>query len=336
MIRCMCGGGFANFAGMLQSLFIDPTYQGMLGNRLSLLQERSQQIPGSVMYTIRRYNRKGDWTEPDEGLMVYQPDTHGAGESNLELHFLLTGEFFCREKKKSCDRCRFQESDTCEEKTDSVDLISFRYSRTHLSQWARPRNPPGLVNEIVSFKGKLSLRLPISLTTEVLTILKSILNHSYSGGLENIFVNAQSQLLLLHVIDAIESPQETESAPFLSHASERQKIEQARDWLIEHIGEPITIKELSRKVAMNECYLKKGFRLMYGTTIFDFYQSQRMEHARYLLYEKGMSVTEVSLQLGYSSISHFSTAFKKHTGLKPCDLLWKYEPALNKNPLTFV
>ena len=65
----------------------------------------------------------------------------------------------------------------------------------------------------------------------------------------------------------------------------------------------------------------EGFKEMFGTTIFDFYQGQRMEHARYLLYEKGLSVTEVSLMLGYSSISHFSTAFKKHTGLKPCELL---------------
>ena len=34
--------------------------------------------------------------------------------------------------------------------------------------------------------------------------------------------------------------------------------------------EPITIRELSRKVAINECYLKKGFKEMFGTTIFDF------------------------------------------------------------------
>lgn len=321
---------------MLQSLFIDPSYQGMLGDRLSLLKERSQQIPGSVMYMIRRYERKGEWTEPDEGLMVYQVATERVDDSNLELHFLLTGQVYCREKQTSCDRCRFQESDGCAEKIDSVDLISFRYSRSHLSQWARPRNVFGLVDEIVAFKRKGPLREPIPLTSDVLAILESILNHSYSDSLKNIFVNAQSQLLLLHALDAIESPQETESAPFLAHASEREKIEQARDWLIEHIGEPITIKELSRKVAMNECYLKKGFRLMYGTTIFDFYQSQRMEHARYLLYEKGMSVTDVSLQLGYSSISHFSTAFKKHTGIKPCDLLWKYEPAHPKNALTSV
>lgn len=321
---------------MLQSLSIDPAYQGMLGTRLPLLQERSQQIPGSVLYTIRRYRREPDWTEPDEGLLVYQYEPYNPDFSSLELHFLLTGHVYCHEKEKSCDRCRVQESEVCEEKIDSVDLISFRYSRTHLSQWGRPRSNPGLVEEIVGFKRKQSFREPIPLSKEILDILESILNHSFTDSLENIFVNAQSQLLLLHGLDAIESPQEMESAPFLAHASEREKIEHARDWLIEHIGEPITIKELSRKVAMNECYLKKGFRLMYGTTIFDFYQSQRMEHARYLLYGKGMSVTEVSLQLGYSSISHFSTAFKKHTGLKPCDLLWKYEPATNKNAVTFV
>jgi AraC-like DNA-binding protein len=107
----------------------------------------------------------------------------------------------------------------------------------------------------------------------------------------------------------------------LANDLDREKILNAREILLKHIGDPITIKELSRKVAINECYLKKGFKEIFGTTIFDFYQQQRMEHAKYLLYEKGLSVTDVSALLGYSSISHFSTAFKKHTGLKPCELL---------------
>ena len=111
------------------------------------------------------------------------------------------------------------------------------------------------------------------------------------------------------------------SCKFLCNETDRSKIVKARDILLQQLGEPLTIKELSRKVAINECYLKKGFKALFGTTIFDFYQSERMQYARYLLYEKGLSVTEVSFMLGYSSISHFSTAFKKHTGLKPCELL---------------
>ena len=117
--------------------------------------------------------------------------------------------------------------------------------------------------------------------------------------------------------------EEVPACKFLAYHDEREKIINAREILLQHIGDPITIKELSRKVAINECYLKKGFKVMFGTTIFDFYQDQRMEHARYLLYEKGLTVSEVSALLGYSSISHFSTAFKKHTGLKPCELLVK-------------
>src|SRR5258708_16251651 len=113
---------------------------------------------------------------------------------------------------------------------------------------------------------------------------------------------------------------DTVNCKFLANEADREKIIKAREILIDHIGEPLTIKELSRKVAINECYLKKGFKEMFGTTIFDFYQSQRMEHARYLLYEKGLTVTEVSIMLSYSSLSHFSTPFKHHPGVKPSHL----------------
>src|SRR5664279_5715589 len=130
-------------------------------------------------------------------------------------------------------------------------------------------------------------------------------------------------MLLLYCMECMAGDgEESFSCKFLANEADREKIALAREILLEHIIEPLTIKELSRKAAINECYLKKGFKEIYGTTIFDFFQSQRMEHAKYLLYEKGLSVTDVSSLLGYSSISHFSTAFKKHTGLKPCELLF--------------
>jgi AraC-like DNA-binding protein len=176
---------------------------------------------------------------------------------------------------------------------------------------------------ILHFRHQHSFSRPMTISENIRNTLESILNNSYVDALENIFINAQTQILLLYCLESLNAIREDEvpACKFLSYMEEREKIIKARTILLEHIGDPITIKELSRKVAINECYLKKGFKVMFGTTIFDFYQDQRMEHARYLLYEKGMTVSEVSAQLGYSSISHFSTAFKKHTGLKPCELL---------------
>jgi len=152
--------------------------------------------------------------------------------------------------------------------------------------------------------------------------LGSLLNYRHTGSFENIFINAKIHELLLFSLECIvDEKEEGFTCKFLSDERGKESIYLAREILLQHIGDPITIKELSRKVAMNECYLKKGFKEVFGTTIFDFYQQQRMEHAKYLLYEKSLSVTDVSALLGYSSISHFSAAFKKHTGLKPCELL---------------
>ena len=108
---------------------------------------------------------------------------------------------------------------------------------------------------------------------------------------------------------------------FLSDEASVEKIYRAREILLENIGTPVTIKELSRRIATNECYLKKGFKEIFGVTIFEFYQQQRMDYAKYLLYQKKLNVTDVADLLGYSSISHFSIAFKKYTGIKPCELL---------------
>ena len=204
-------------------------------------------------------------------------------------------------------------------------MLSFRFTPGQLLQFVKPRQSATIhmSDEVLAFQYPSSFSRTLPLCGKSRMVLEALLNNTYTDTLENIFINAQVQMLLLHSLDCMTDEKEvhTIQCKFLANEADRDKIVKAREVLIQHIGEPITIKELSRKVAMNECYLKKGFKEMFGTTIFDFYQSQRMEHAKYLLYEKGLSVTEVSLLLGYSSISHFSTAFKRHTGLKPCELL---------------
>lgn len=310
----------------LQSASLSPVFNQAMpaleGQDILFSVER--QVPGSVQYSIRRFRRNANWKLEDTGALVYHVEKNNPEARYLELRFCVTGNMYCREKQVDCDQCKLHASAECMAKTESVDLLSFTFSPSYLHQFTRnEQENQTLSDRVIGFTHEKSFTRILPLCSKTRLTLNALLNHNYTDIFANIFVNAQMQILLLNSMDCMLGSRDEQGfkSKFLSNEEDRDKIIRARGILLEHIGEPITIKALSRKVAINECYLKKGFKEIFGTTIFDFYQGQRMEHAKYLLYEKGLSVTEVSHSLGYSSISHFSTAFKKHTGIKPCELL---------------
>jgi AraC-like DNA-binding protein len=291
-------------------------------HELDVLQDIDRTVPGSVQYSIKRYRQVSEWNGDDMGMLVYHYEKNNPDANYLELKFCVSGNIYCREKQAECDFCKFSASKTCVEKVNSVDVLSFSFKPSYLTQFIKGKKQMNISDDVLAFKHTSSFSKQLPLCGKTRLAIEALLNHTYTDTLENIFVNAQTQILLLYSMDCMLGDKaEVFTCKFLANEADREKIIKAREVLLQHIGEPLTIKALSRKVAINECYLKKGFKEMFGTNIFDFYQSQRMEHAKYLLYDKGLSVTEVSAMLGYSSISHFSTAFKKHTGIKPCELL---------------
>jgi AraC-like DNA-binding protein len=294
-------------------------HRGGIEPSMDLLHQKQQNIPGSINYHIRRYYAQHAWVADDAGMMVYHYNENKPQENYLELRYCTTGNKYCYDK--SCSFCENKPTN-CNGQQNTVDVFTFHFSSSFLNQFTHNVKLSNRKDEVLAFKHPNAFTKVFPVCTKKRNVLDAILNHSYIGALENIFINAKIHELLLYSLDClVDEKEEGFACKFLEDERSRNGIYQAREILLQHIGDPITIKELSRKVAMNECYLKKGFKEIFGTTIFDFYQQQRMEHAKYLLYEKSLSVTDVSALLGYSSISHFSAAFKKHTGLKPCDLL---------------
>jgi AraC-like DNA-binding protein len=300
---------------------IRPTESLLIGNKSPLFSSEKR-IPGSWHYAVKRYAQDARFQVEDEGSFNYQYDAI-PGMRYIELKFCVSGQTYCQLPESDCESCKLNQNARCVEQTGTLDFLRFRFEPLHLNNLIKADSANAETESILQFRYTHSFSKPIAISGRIRHTLDSILNHRYTDAVENIFINAQTQILLMYTLESLRALKEDEvpACKFLSYQAEREKIIKAREILLAHIGDPITIKELSRKVAINECYLKKGFKVMFGITIFDFYQDQRMEHARYLLYEKGLTVSEVSAQLGYSSISHFSTAFKKHTGLKPCELL---------------
>ncbi|WP_134089930.1 AraC family transcriptional regulator [Olivibacter sp. XZL3] len=93
-------------------------------------------------------------------------------------------------------------------------------------------------------------------------------------------------------------------------------LEKIKAYLVAHFDNPPTIKQLSRMFSRNELKLKQGFKAQYGTTIYAFVIQLRMQKAEKMLHEN-YSVSEMSTQLGYLSVSHFISTYKKHFGHTP-------------------
>lgn len=101
---------------------------------------------------------------------------------------------------------------------------------------------------------------------------------------------------------------------------ERQKIQQARDIMLERMADPPSLLELSRMIGINDNKLKIGFKELYGTTVFGYLREKRLEKAFLLLQQGDLNVYETSLTVGYSNPSYFSEAFRNKYGVNPGNL----------------
>lgn len=176
------------------------------------------------------------------------------------------------------------------------------------------------VDADIHFNFPETLKQEICCTTQML--LFDVLKTNYQGVYKHIYLESKFLELLLCTYKCYEKHNEPcENCKFLNNEIEKDKILTAKDILLIRMDNPPTIPELSKEVGINQCYLKKGFKEMFNTTIYDYVQEQRMLKAKLLLSSNNYSVSAVAELVGYSSPSSFSAAFKKHTGVLPSDLV---------------
>jgi AraC family transcriptional regulator, transcriptional activator of the genes for pyochelin and ferripyochelin receptors len=109
---------------------------------------------------------------------------------------------------------------------------------------------------------------------------------------------------------------EQQNQHFLKSA-DRERLERARQILGDRFDNPPSLSNLAQEIGLNECALKRGFRQLFGTTVFGYLYQKRMEYAKQLLQQRELNVSQVAKKVGYSSQSRFATAFRKKFGVNP-------------------
>jgi AraC-like DNA-binding protein len=97
----------------------------------------------------------------------------------------------------------------------------------------------------------------------------------------------------------------------------RERVERTTAILRSHLADPPDIEALGAQVGCSSFYLSRLFSKEMNMTIPQYVRQMRIERAAELLLEGRHNVTEAAMEVGYSSLSHFSKAFCTTIGCCP-------------------
>jgi len=98
---------------------------------------------------------------------------------------------------------------------------------------------------------------------------------------------------------------------------ELRRLRRARDQMDREYAQPLDVPALARTALMSPAHFSRRFRLTYSETPYSYLMTRRIERATALLRSGNMSVTEVCVAVGSTSLGSFSARFTDLVGETP-------------------
>ncbi|MEM1255032.1 MAG: AraC family transcriptional regulator [Cyanobacteria bacterium P01_H01_bin.21] len=162
-----------------------------------------------------------------------------------------------------------------------------------------------------------------AITPEMQMVLHQYLHCPYEGIMQTLYLESKAvELIVLKLAQIKQMAQEAntrknKSAKRRLNSQDRERVYQAREILLSDMVHPPSLRQLAEQIGIGDYKLKQDFRTAFGTTVFGYLRSHRLEQARQLLTTRTMNVSEVAQFVGYSSLGKFTAAFKKQFGVLP-------------------
>ena len=105
------------------------------------------------------------------------------------------------------------------------------------------------------------------------------------------------------------------------HVDDYERLLRIKDKLLSSFDQKISIEALSEEFGVSLSKLKRDFKTLFDTSVYQFYSHAKMDEAYRRLKTGAYSVSEVGYDLGYQNISKFSQMFKKVKGINPREVV---------------
>lgn len=192
--------------------------------------------------------------------------------------------------------------------------MSFDFLRRHLSEFVTSLHP--LVREVVGGRAETSaIATPSRLTSRQQQLLASLREAPVLALAQSVWYQAKALEVAAEFFFV--APGEQELFCQRQQRLSAERVEKVIALLGANLANPPTLEEIGRAVGCSSFHLSRTFSAATGMTLPQYTRQLRLERAAELLKSGKFNVTEAALEVGYSSLSHFSQAFHETFGCCP-------------------
>ncbi|MFE9578815.1 helix-turn-helix transcriptional regulator [Nocardia sp. NPDC006044] len=113
-------------------------------------------------------------------------------------------------------------------------------------------------------------------------------------------------------------------------------LRRARDLADRRYADPLRLDELAAAAGVSKYHFLRAFAAVYGLTPAAYLAQRRIERAQDLLRSSNVTVTEVCMLVGYSSLGSFSSKFRQLVGVTPSEYQAKFADGAPRIPGCYV
>jgi AraC-like DNA-binding protein len=95
------------------------------------------------------------------------------------------------------------------------------------------------------------------------------------------------------------------------------RVEEVKAYLEANMTRDVNMVSVARRVALSPFYLTRIFKAQYGVPPYRYLIRLRINYATELLRDSVLTVTQICHRVGFNSLSHFITTFRRHVGVSP-------------------
>lgn len=129
-----------------------------------------------------------------------------------------------------------------------------------------------------------------------------------------------------------DNPSAALQVPHYSGRNYTERFNAVFSYLDRHFAEDLTLEDVAAVAGFSKFHFSRTFKQLSGSNFYEYLCHRRIKSSENLLMQPGLSISQIALQSGFSSVSTFNRTFKKMKGCTPTQYRGMFQIHTDQRP----